>query len=140
MFKEMFLEAKPKLDKEVKKILSDLDKLLDLDNVVLTGDDLKLVKKTKTLDESLNESDFKAQLMAKLSQYKHINSFKAGNVGNKVDDGDVVIDGTLVDGSKVYNNIKFKGLDKAQTQVMLKSLNKALPALNKKLEKVFSKS
>lgn len=134
---------KPKLSKEMKKILDELDALLAPDKDTKDAeaelarphkDTRQRGKNGRPMKEMEEAVDFKQQFKEKIAEYKHIEKF--GTFSDKTrKEGTVSITGTLVDGSKVINSMEFKGLGKEQTATLIDYMNKALPKLNKELGK-----
>ena len=103
MFKELF-ESKPKLDKEVKKILKWVEEILgDLTEAIKTAGGVK-------------QGTFKEILAYELSQFKKINKFY--KLDNKI-----AIDGVHKDGSKVIKQVPFPDLDLQVRKDILQALN-----------------
>lgn len=112
MFKEIFLESKPVLDKEAKKILKWLDDFLDLNEAI------------KQI-QGLKQGTFKEILAHELSQFKSIKKFYDK-------DNKIYIDGTHNDGSKVIKKVPFPTNDYQHKKDLLKALNVRMkPKINK---------
>ena len=98
MFKELFTESTPILDKEAKKILKWVDEFL--------GD----------LTESIKKGSFKQVLAYELSQFKKIKKFY-------ILDNKIAIDGTHVDGTSVIKQVPFPSPDIQHRKDIITALN-----------------
>ena len=116
MFRELLLEdkkpKKPKLSKEVIKILDDLDKLLDLDNVKL--------KEAKNIG-GLTQGSLKEILAIELSKFDSISKIY-------ILDGKIAIDGKLnaKDKSGVIKQVSLGNLNPKDGVKLADMLNKKL--------------
>jgi hypothetical protein len=111
---------KPKLDKDVEKILKDLDKLLDLDNVKLSKKDKKLVKESTSNTSYNSLSD---ALKTELPNFNKVERFTTAM-------GDIAIEGVLHDGTKGYKRIKISKITPEKKKEIINYLNtKLLPKL-----------
>lgn len=114
MFKELFTEAKPKLDKEAKEILKWVEEIL--------GDLTEAIKQV----QGVKQGTFKEILANELAQFKSIKKFYT--LDNKL-----AIDGIHNDGSKVIKQIPYPDLDLQVRKDILKALNvRVKPKINKK--------
>ncbi|MCD6435866.1 MAG: hypothetical protein J7L15_05710 [Clostridiales bacterium] len=103
MFKELF-EAKPTLDKEMKKILKWVDEILgDLTEAIISK-------------SGLHQGTFKEILSMELSKFKTIKKFYT--LDNKL-----AIDGKLKSGDKVIKQIPYPDLDLQVRKDILTALN-----------------
>ena len=104
MFKELFTESTPILDKEAKKILKWVDEFL--------GDLTESIKKV----QGIKQGTFKEVLAYELSQFKKIKKFY-------ILDNKIAIDGTHKDGSKVIKQVPFPDPDIQHRKDIITALN-----------------
>lgn len=109
MFRELFTEAKPKLDKKSKEILKWVDDILgDLTEALSTE---ALIKKG-----NLTQGSFKEVLAHEINKFKKLDKFYTLN-------GKIAIDGVLPDGSKVIKQVPFPEPDIKKRDDIIKALN-----------------